>query len=154
MRLSFIALAAATLISAVQAQYFSDGWKPGQPVRRAGTGYATQPTATNVAGPSEQTAAVPKSPFDLTTYLELGPIKSLFSRAGVNITERLEAARSQEEIWDSRIPLITDDNYKDVIEEEVFESLEEEKDRIWFLVMLVYMIFHSCYFSDFVSLNP
>lgn len=138
MRLPSLAVASLALVSNVQAQYFSDGWKPGQPVRKAGTGYTIQPSPTHVAGVPEQTASAQKSPFDLSTYLEMGPIKSLFSRAGVNITERLEAARlQQDELWDSRIPLITDDNYKDLIEEEEFGSLEEEKDRLWFIVMFV-----------------
>jgi len=43
----------------------------------------------------------------------------------------------QDEIWDRRIPLITDDNYKDLVEEEEFGSLEEEKDRLWFIVISV-----------------
>jgi hypothetical protein len=66
--------------------------------------------------------------------LSNGPVSQLFNRWGINITERLEAAKANTEIWDSRIPLITDDNYNDLIVNEVLTT-EEEKDRVWFLVM-------------------
>ena len=75
--------------------------------------------------------------FDLTTYLELQPIQALLGRAGVNITEKLESARAAAKIWDEDIPLITDYNYNDIIVEEEFDSLEEERDRVWFIIMYV-----------------
>ncbi|KLO08517.1 hypothetical protein SCHPADRAFT_908550 [Schizopora paradoxa] len=127
---------------AVSAQYFSEGWKPGQPVAR-GTGYSYETVAASTAYQAQATQdapavpASPKSLFDLTTYLESGPLKALFSRAGVNITEKLEESRALNKIWDERIPFINDDNYEEMIVNEEFESLEEERDRVWFLVITV-----------------
>jgi len=128
----------------VSAQYFSEGWKPGQAVTR-GTGYsyetiaatAQQAQATRDAAADATAPASPKSLFDITTYLESGPLKALFNRAGVNITEKLEASRALTKIWDERVPLIHDDNYEQLIVGEEFGSLEEERDRIWFLVITV-----------------
>ncbi|KAF8897868.1 hypothetical protein BD779DRAFT_1667782 [Infundibulicybe gibba] len=63
------------------------------------------------------------------------PFVSLFARFGVNITERLKDAR-QAALWDERVQLITDDNYRDlIVNEELGE--QEEKDRVWFLVISV-----------------
>jgi len=125
----------------VSAQYFSEGWKPGQHVAR-GSGYSYE-TVAATAQQAQATQAAPdapsspKSPFDITTYLESGPLKALFNRAGVNITEKLEASRALSKIWDERVPLIHDDNYEQLILEEEFESLEEERDRVWFLIITV-----------------
>jgi len=66
--------------------------------------------------------------------LSNGPVSQLFNRLGINITERLEAAKANSEIWDNRIPLITDDNYNDLLVNEVLTT-EEEKNRVWFLIM-------------------
>ena len=63
------------------------------------------------------------------------PAVALFGRLGVNITERMQGAlEGGSQQWDQRIPLITDDNYNDLI---VNESLteQEEKDRTWLIVM-------------------
>jgi hypothetical protein len=46
----------------------------------------------------------------------------------------LEAAQAQSEIWDTRIPLITDENYNDIIVNEVLTE-EEAKNRVWFLIV-------------------
>jgi hypothetical protein len=63
-----------------------------------------------------------------------GPIAQLFNRLGINITERLQAAQANLEIWDGRVPLITDENYNDVIVNEALTE-EEAKNRVWFLLM-------------------
>lgn len=135
MKLTSLLFASLALASSASAQYFSEGWKPGQPVSKSA------PTATSAgftpgAAAATETAAVKRSLFDLSTYLESGPLKKLFDRSGVNITERLAAAREQAKIWDDRIPLITDDNYEDIIVNETL-TFEEERDRVWFLVMCV-----------------
>ena len=136
MKLTSLGLAVLAISTNVAGQYFSEGWKPGQAVTKSGTGY-TYPTAT----PSGSVSAGPtptansKSPFDFSSILEVGPLKALFQKAGVNISEKLEAARQSVKIWDDRINLITDDNYRDLIVDEKFSSLEEERDRVWFLVM-------------------
>lgn len=105
---------------------------------KGGVGFEHKTAVDDAAKPAQtQVAEQQRSLFDLSTYLETEPLKSLFNRAGVNITERLEAARKEAKFWDERIPLITDDNYEDLIVEEKFSSLEEERDRVWFLVMFV-----------------
>lgn len=124
---------------AVSAQYFSEGWKPGQPVTR-GTGFSYETVAATAqqaqaTQDAPEAPASPKSLFDLTTYLESGPLKALFSRAGVNITEKLEESRALNKIWDERVTFIHDDNYEQMIVEEEFDSAEEERDRVWFLIM-------------------
>lgn len=149
MKLTALLLASLTLASSASAQYFSQGWKPGQPLQRAqdGTGYtfqsvASTPTAGGVVPPGAAPTA-PAAPrkktgfFDFSTLLETAPMKLLFDKAGVNITERLAKARNDVELWDERVPLITDDNYNDMIVEEEFATLEEERDRVWFIVMCV-----------------
>ncbi|THH11717.1 hypothetical protein EW145_g476 [Phellinidium pouzarii] len=117
--------------------------KKKKPVTKGEISYSYQPTSTGTASPAAPEASSAAQPtskgslFDLSTYLESGPVRALFSRAGVNISEKLEVAREQEKIWDERVPLITDDNYEDLIIEEQFETLEEEKDRVWFIVISV-----------------
>lgn len=128
------------LVIAVSGQYLSEGWKPGQAVTATANGYTS-------AAYSPHNSAVPNdddtptayegisSLFDLTNILQSGPVKSLLDSVGVNITERLEAAKESARIWDERIPLITDSNYQEIVLEEKFETLEEERDRVWFFVM-------------------
>jgi hypothetical protein len=112
----------------VAAQYFSAGWQPGQPAPESQSPPA--PTYT----PSPQSSKGLSDLFSLNTLLTLPPVASLFDRFGINITERV--ALSTADLWDERIPLITDSNYNDLI---VNESLteEEEENRVWLLVMYV-----------------
>ncbi|CCM01744.1 uncharacterized protein FIBRA_03810 [Fibroporia radiculosa] len=114
------------------AQYFSEGWKPGQPVTR-------EAYPTGIRTPVHQPQATPTSEasqFKLTDLLTSGPVGSLMNKAGINITEKLEKAKAEAEveIWDTRIPLITDDSYDELI---VNESLtpEEEAERVWFIII-------------------
>jgi hypothetical protein len=130
MRLITLAFAALALVAPSAAQYFSTGWTPGQAV----------PTVTPDASsfdPKPPTFPPPRegeSRFSLSYILSTGPATQLFNRLGINITERLEAAKNNSEIWDGRIPLITDDNYNDLIVKEVL-SEEEEKSRVWLLIV-------------------
>lgn len=132
MKLS-LALAFFAFSHFTAAQYFSEGWKPGQAVTKSSAGFTFQ----TASAPESTPTSEGKAPFDFSSLLEAGPLKSLFQRAGVNISERLEAARQSVRIWDERIPLITDDNYNELIVNEKFETPEEEKKRAWFLVMYV-----------------
>ncbi|KAF9035087.1 hypothetical protein BDZ89DRAFT_1062344 [Hymenopellis radicata] len=123
--------------SAVRGQYFSEGWKPGQQ-RAAPTAVPIQVDSTfESSGDAEFVA--PKQPategtpdllglLDVNTYLTSEPAQALFQRFGVNITERIAAA--QVSPWDDRIPLITDDNYEDMIVNEPLSD-EEAADRVW-----------------------
>lgn len=141
MRLITLAFAALTLVAPSDAQYFSAGWTPGQAV----------PTVTPDASsfdPKPATFPPPRegeSRFSLSYILSTGPAAQLFNRLGINITERLEAAKNNSEIWDGRIPLITDDNYNDFIVNEVLTE-EEEKNRVWLLI-----VWGSQYFVGFVD---
>jgi hypothetical protein len=113
--------------SFAKAQYFSHGWKPGQPVT------SSAPTAPEYT-PAPSVAATPPGGSFFQNFLASEPVVAFFEKLGINITERLGAYREQPKYWDERIPLITDDNYKETIVEESLTQ-EEEKARVWFLVM-------------------
>lgn len=70
---------------------------------------------------------------DLSNLLASGPVASLAARAGINISEKLAEVKSRK-LWDDRIPLVTDDNYEELIVKEPMTE-REEKDRVWFLVI-------------------
>ena len=143
MKASLAAAAAAFGFAvSVSGQYFSEGWKPGQAVSKAATGYTSatsvySPQNTDTSGGQQATTESKglSSLLDLTNLLQTGPAKAFFGSIGVNITEKIALAQEQTKIWDPRIPLITDDNYESMIVEEKFETLEEETNRVWFFVM-------------------
>ncbi|PBK93860.1 hypothetical protein ARMGADRAFT_1079355 [Armillaria gallica] len=130
-------------LSLARAQYFSEGWKPGQAVPSE----VPVPTSTPFSANSQEKSA-PLQPtdllklFEVKTWLTSEPAVALFSRFGVNITERLAAAEVLP--WDNRIPLITDDNYEEVIVNEELTEVEEE-ERIWALLMFVTTLFIPVY---------
>lgn len=132
---SLLAAALALALPACAADYFSDGWKPGQQAAP----YAPTPAAFDPAATPTAVAPRPASTGSYTDMLlSSGPVVGLFSKIGVNITEKMAAARiAQENMWDRRIPLITDDNWRDLLVNEEFASEEEEKSRVWFLIMYV-----------------
>jgi len=118
------------LFGAVSAQYFSAGWAPGQPVQQeSATEWSPNQGVPRNAQPRQQTS------FDWTKLLTDGPVGSLFEKAGINITKNIEdAALKEANRWDKRIPLITDDNYDNLVVNETLTE-EEEKERIWFIVI-------------------
>jgi hypothetical protein len=122
------------LAAVANAQYFSGGWVPGQAV----TAENAAPSAGG--GVPSGHKAQPAEPFsfsslfDMNKILSSGPVKGLFDKAGINITERLEAAAVSP--WDDRIPLITDENYHDMVVNEAMTP-EEERDRVWVIVVCV-----------------
>jgi hypothetical protein len=71
--------------------------------------------------------------FDTNKLLTSGPSVALFNRFGINITEKVAASTN---IWDERIPLITDDNYEDLVVNEILTE-QEEADRVWIIVISV-----------------
>ncbi|THH18193.1 hypothetical protein EW146_g2732 [Bondarzewia mesenterica] len=132
----FLTVACAAPLG-VSAQYFSEGWKPGQATPTLSTTaseFVPSAAAASASNANSQTNSGLGSL--LTNLLSSGPVASLLGSAGINVTERLASVQDVE-IWDERIPLITDDNYKDVIVNEVFEEEEEEKNRVWFLIISV-----------------
>lgn len=136
----------------VSAQFFSEGWKPGQAVKSGSFGNGFDPSAKPTAvvhgyrpGETQPPAAAPtqkpfslSSLFDPISYLESGPLRALLESAGVNVTEKLETAKAvaTKPLWDERIPLITDHNYEDLIVNEEL-SWQDESERIWFIAMYV-----------------
>jgi hypothetical protein len=130
MKVIAFAIAALASVAPATAQYFSPGWSPGQAVPTAAPSPSSfQPETGSLPSPREG-----DSRFSLSNILSTGSVARLFESLGLNITERLEAARANSEIWDTRIPLITDENYNDVIVNEVLTE-EEAKNRVWFLVV-------------------
>jgi hypothetical protein len=130
MRLIPLAFAALALVVPSDAQYFSGGWTPGQAV----PSLTPDPPSFNPEPASLPPPRQGESRFSLSYLLSAGPAGQLLDRLGINITERLEAARNNSEIWDGRVPLITDDNYNDLIVDEVLTE-EEEKSRVWLLIV-------------------
>ncbi|KAI0080869.1 hypothetical protein K474DRAFT_1657374 [Panus rudis PR-1116 ss-1] len=144
MKLTTGFLALLAFASTASAQYFSQGWQPGQPVSQdapaadtpsAQPGASVPPPADG-STPNPQATPAVKSPFDFTRILETGPVSSLLGKVGVNVSKALEDARSKvaAKIWDERIPLITDDNYEELIVREEMTP-EEEKKRLWFVII-------------------
>ncbi|PFH50138.1 hypothetical protein AMATHDRAFT_61595 [Amanita thiersii Skay4041] len=106
----------------VRAQYFSAGWTPGQPVAPNPTGTPAA-TASYVPGSPDQQGSGTK---------QSGGFSGFLSKLGFDIAKTLE----QPKLWDKRIPLITDENYNDMIVNEPLTE-QEEKDRIWALIITV-----------------
>ena len=139
-------LAFLTLVGSTQAQYFSKGWTPGQAV------HSDVPTASFASAPSQPTETlvtptVPAKPFsfsnlfDINNILTSEPAVALFNKFGVNITDKVQTVL-QQQLWDNRVTLITDDNFHDLLVNEPMTP-EEEKDRVWLLVMCVYLQLRS-----------
>ena len=126
-------LVVLALFVSIEAQYFSAGWAPGQPIPEEAS-----PTSL----PEEQAPASKRiSPSSLASYLDLRKLLTselavaLFSQFGVNITEKVQGVLEQSKNWwDERVPLITDNNYEDLIVNEPLTE-EEERDRTWIIVM-------------------
>ncbi|KAK7696266.1 hypothetical protein QCA50_000919 [Cerrena zonata] len=132
MKLAAILLASLTCASTASAQYFSQGWQPGESAPEETPAPTPEAVAPNAP---PRARGLPSNPFDLTKILEAAPVASLFGKFGVNITKQLEEARLKTlNMWDSRILLITDDNYDEVIVNEKLLPEEEEK-RAWFIVI-------------------
>jgi hypothetical protein len=72
--------------------------------------------------------------------LTSAPVASLFSKIGIDISKTLE----NPDYWDERIPLITDDNYNDIVVNELLTE-EEEEARTWAIIMSVLIIFWKVY---------
>ncbi|KIJ56495.1 hypothetical protein M422DRAFT_62484 [Sphaerobolus stellatus SS14] len=134
MKFGQLLLSSTVLLAVTQAAgySYSAGWSPGQQTKAQPTPTAAaayKPAATQPAGVKQSWTSF---------FLNSGPIGSLLSRSGINITEKLEEAENNAKLpWDERIPLITDDNYEELIFNETFATSEEEAERVWFLVVSV-----------------
>ena len=138
MKLSLAAISLFALAGSSNAQYFSGGWRPGQAAQETTATYVPEPSST----PEPAAPAQPQKPFSLSSLFDFnriltsGPAAALFSQVGINITEKVQAALDVK-IWDERVELITDENYKELIVNEPLTE-QEEKDRVWIIVMCVY----------------
>ncbi|KAI0375945.1 hypothetical protein BV20DRAFT_960014 [Pilatotrama ljubarskyi] len=154
MKLSSILLPSLLCAASASAQYFSAGWSPGQPIPPNAPPAQVPPAQTferpaAAAPPPPPQAAVPNNPpasgsasglsgltslFDVSRLLTAGPVAALFGKMGVNISEAV--ARGAASPWDPRIPIITDENFEEVVVREPLTE-EEEKERVWFLIISV-----------------
>lgn len=108
------------------AQYFSAGWTPGQPVPTLHTNAQSQAAqSTEVAGKRGKT---PPKPSFLDNLVTSGPVSALSSVIGLNFSGTPPV------VWDERIPLVTDSNYADLIINEEMTP-EEEEERVWFIIV-------------------
>ncbi|KAH7926805.1 hypothetical protein BV22DRAFT_1032552 [Leucogyrophana mollusca] len=128
MRIPVFLSSLLALAGIVNAQYFSAGWAPGQPLpsQNPSTGYAARPPP---ATPKKGSNYPPKPSF-LDTLVTSGPVGALSSLVGLNLSGASNIN------WDDRIPLITDDNYGELIVNETLTP-EEEQERLWFLIITV-----------------
>ncbi|EIW63122.1 uncharacterized protein TRAVEDRAFT_43427 [Trametes versicolor FP-101664 SS1] len=146
-----ILLSCLLCVVSVSAQHPSEGWQPEQqqqPLHVPPPAQTFNPIAEEPAPTGPQLQPPPPASGDLvsmfksfTSLLGLnrlldadGPVASLFGKMGVNVAEAI--APSTVSSWDLRIPLITDDNFDEII---VHEELtpKEEAARVWFLVISV-----------------
>lgn len=141
MKLFLATCSLLALVASSNAQYFSQGWIPGQkqPEPQLQQEPVLESKPTQIVEPVK--AAKPITPFSLSNLFDINkiltsePSVALFNRFGINITERVEASLAK--IWDERVPLITDDNYEDMVVNEILTE-QEEKDRVWVIVMCVF----------------
>ncbi|KAA1466529.1 hypothetical protein DENSPDRAFT_831386 [Dentipellis sp. KUC8613] len=143
MKVPALLLAAAACVAPCSAQYFSAGWKPGQAVPSETPSPITfdpknPPVPVQASGKKAESSG-----FSLTNIISSGPVADLLGRAGINVTQSLQAIQNASESrWDKRIPMIHDDNYQQEIVDEVLTE-EEEKSRVWFLVISVTTTQHT-----------
>ena len=130
MKLSSLLLASLCVVSS-NAQYFSAGWTPGAPVHDNEYAAPTdRPEAPATSEPSSSEGSTSSSRlslfnFDFEKLVTSGPVSDVFNRIGVNLTDRIEKARAAADFWDHRVPLITDDNYDELIVNEQLTSEDE-----------------------------
>lgn len=130
-----------SLFTFVYAQYFSAGWRPGQKVAREDVDareWAPGDRPEEKTPSTSDIEATPpaETPFHWSHIVTQGPIGDALLKAGFNLTAaREEAERRRANMWDARIPLVTDENYEGLIPNEIFSSEEEERERVWFLIV-------------------
>ncbi|GJJ07330.1 hypothetical protein Clacol_001531 [Clathrus columnatus] len=118
------------LVSATHGEAFqySSGWSPGQKT----TQVTPQVVPTFSPSPSQSESGK----FSWSSLFTSGPIGSILSRSGINVTEKLAEAQEKSKLpWDDKIPMITDNNYEELIFNEKFATQKEEEDRVWFIIV-------------------
>lgn len=115
-----------SLTALVDAQYFSAGWVPGQVTGQPVPSQSPASTYVPSSSPAKQHG--PGKTSFLDSLVTVGPLAAISSLIGLNITGAPAVN------WDERIPLITDDNYVDMIVNETLTP-DEAKERIWFIII-------------------
>ncbi|KEP53708.1 putative transmembrane protein [Rhizoctonia solani 123E] len=126
----------------VRAQYFSEGWTPGQAVPTETVEAETitgTPTSTATPAAKWSWQEFSSKHLDFGKFVTEGPIATALSGIGINATEQLELARQRaaERGWDERIPLLTDSNFETLVKNETFDTPEEAEKRTWFVVVTI-----------------
>jgi len=127
--------------TSVYAQYYSAGWQPGQKVVQEDANARERNPGDRPEGhlpppPDAGAAPLAETPFHWSKILTEGPIGNALLKVGFNYTAaKEEAEHRKENMWDKRIPLITDENYGSLIVDETFSNEEEERERVWFLIV-------------------
>ncbi|KAI0722377.1 hypothetical protein C8T65DRAFT_799380 [Cerioporus squamosus] len=145
MKLSGILFSSLLCAASVRAQYFSAGWTPGQaPAKEPEPAPAPGPDSGYTFDASTQPAPPPQAAPDpskmgigdriMFNIFSSPTVQWMAGKVGVNITEAVE--RGAKSPWDERIPLITDENYDELIVNEQLTD-EELRDRVWILVISV-----------------
>ncbi|CAE6366281.1 unnamed protein product [Rhizoctonia solani] len=127
-------------LGSVRAQYFSEGWTPGQPVPTETIGAETITPASTATPAAKWTwQEFSSKHLDLGKIVTEGPIATALSGFGINAVEQFELARKRaaERGWDERVPLLTDSNYELLVKNETFDSPEGAEKRTWFVVVTV-----------------
>ncbi|CAE6428747.1 unnamed protein product [Rhizoctonia solani] len=125
-----------------RAQYFSEGWTPGQAVPTETVEAETitgTPTSTATPAAKWSWQEFSSKHLDFGKFVTEGPIATALSGIGFNATEQLELARQRalERGWDERIPLLTDSNYETLVKNETFDTPEAAEKRTWFVVVTI-----------------
>ena len=120
---SLVSILLASL--AVSAQYYSLGWQPGQPQVSSTPTFYTQA----LPSPTPTSTSASKS-FTYSSLLNFNLWETFTSITGINF------AQNEDDLWGSRVPLITDENFDTFITNETLSD-EEEKDRVWILEVFV-----------------
>lgn len=135
MRLSALALPLLAATTASAGWFSSNDDKPEAP---------TSAPLFEGATPKAQPAAPAKKSyldyipdFNLEQILTSGPIANIIQRTtGFNVTEKYETAKreAKETGWHPDIPLITDENFKQLVENEAL-TLDEMEERVWIILV-------------------
>lgn len=121
----FYVLASNALL--VSASYFSKGWSPDAASQAAAASPTPRLSSLGSTGASPTGAP---ARFDWSKLFTAGPVASFFELTGINVTQRWEAAQQAAAVkpYDTRIPMITDDNYDELVR-------KGDPNDTWFMVV-------------------
>ena len=127
-----ISLLLCSLFIVTNAGYYSEGWKPGQAVKSITSEAPSYTPGVDVPKEKPPSKLPPQKLGFFDMILTSGPINSLLNSVGVNMTQKIvDAEEERAKFWDRRIPLITDENYEDLI----VKAEPNSDDEVWFVIM-------------------